>query len=253
MNEVLLKRLLGAGVLVVGTLILANLLPEPQVQPPPDGALTRVTYSLRPGTPQPQPIAEPPAASALVELAEAPPGVMPLPDPGPTPEPEMMREPVAPAAPAVPEQKTAPAPKPKPKPATKALAKTPEQAVPPKPASPALPTEPAPLEPQPQAAPSEPQPQPEAQLAKAEAVTTPAAATNAWFVQIGAFAQEANAAKSVQKLLDAGMSARQDTVVFKAGKRHRVRAGPYASREEADAHRAKAAGIGFVDARVARE
>jgi DedD protein len=245
MNEVLLKRLLGAGVLVVGTLILANLLPEPQMQPPPDGTLTRVTYSLRPGAPQPEPIAAPPAASAPIEVAEA------MPQPELTPETKPDLDPVSVAEPApapAPEQKAAPvvAPKPQKKPASKELAKAPEPVVQPK-ETPVQSSEPASPAPQPQ-----PEVQPEAQSAKAEAVT-PAPATDTWFVQIGAFALEANASKSVQKLLDAGMSARQDTVVFKTGKRHRVRAGPYASREEADAQRAKAAGIGFADARVARE
>jgi cell division septation protein DedD len=76
---------------------------------------------------------------------------------------------------------------------------------------------------------------------------------SAWYLQIGAFAQEDNATKTVAKLRDAGLQPHQDTITLKTGKRFRVRCGPFASQDEAEQGKVKAMQIGFADARVARD
>jgi cell division protein FtsN len=222
MNETLTKRLLGACALVGVTLILANLLPEPQAVPPSEPAAKRLTYDLRPTPPEMLQAPDGPTADPLpapaVAVAEATPSVI------------LEHKPEI-AAPVPPKAEVV-APKPKPKPKAK-----PQPAPPP-------------------TAEITPASEPEVVVAKAEApvaaAETPAAGP-AWFVQIGAFAKQTNAQQSMARLQKAGLRARQDTLEWKSGTRYRVRCGPFASREEAEAERVRATKLGFGDARLAHE
>ncbi|HZP11366.1 MAG TPA: SPOR domain-containing protein [Nevskiaceae bacterium] len=232
MNEVLTKRLLGACVLVGATIVLANLLPSPQAVPPTEEHAKRVTYDLRPA-PEVAKIEPPPPAP----VAEAP-----TPAQAPVETPAQSALPIAEAPP-----KPAVAPKPKPKPAVaKAVApppkKKPEPAPPPVQAAEAAPVDASPGEPS--ALAGEP-----AQPAAESAPTT----KQSWYLQIGVYSVEANAANSIAKLRKAGLQPHQGTISVKAGKVFRVRCGPFASQEEADQGKAKAVALGFKDARVARD
>ena len=280
MNQILAKRLLGAGVLVAVTLLLANLLPAPQSMPPPEAAAKRITYDLR----QPKIDIPPEQVQATLQAIDprqvvaqmAPPPAapnttrIPLDDPRLAHEraaasPPVVRAPVAPRV--TPAPKPRPPASPKPPPKAVAAAPAPSPTPPPdgnpaeakKAASPAVappstqpPTaeavaskNPEPL-PSPSPAKSEPPAPPPAEPAAAkeqsspqavvpapDAVTAKPMAAPAWYVQIGAFAKEANAEHSVRKLKQAGIVAKLDTVAFKAGPRYRVRCGPLTSSEEA--------------------
>jgi cell division septation protein DedD len=234
MNEVLAKRLLGACALVGVTLVLAKLLPSPQVVAPPEEHAKLVTYDLRPQPAEtkiesvPAPAAEvaPPAESAAVTVtppptvvAEAAPPKPAAPVPGAAAKPKTV---VAKAAPPV-KKKPAPAAppetKPEPTPVPAAATETAAAEVPA--AAPAAPPAPAPKE--------------------------------AWYLQIGAFAYEANAKKSAAKLRGAGLQPHEDTITMKAGRRFRVRCGPFGSQQEAEQQKTKAVEVGFADARVARD
>lgn len=91
---------------------------------------------------------------------------------------------------------------------------------------------------------SKPDPKP---AAKPELATAKAAAPTAqrFVIQVGAFAQDAGVKEARAKLESAGLRSYTQVVKTKDGKRTRVRAGPYASREEADraAAKAKTAGL----------
>lgn len=229
MNEVLGKRLLGACVLVGATIVLANLLPSPQAVPPPEEHAKRVTYDLRP----------------VPEVAKIEPPPAPAAEPAVPAQPAL--EPQAPAHPiAQPQPKPTVASVPKPKaPVAKPVA-PPKKKI--EPVSPPVQTaEAAPVEASPsEAAPRAAEPAPPA--------AEPAAAPKAgWYLQIGAFAHEANAKNSVAKLKQAGLQPREDTITMKAGKRFRVRCGPFSSQDEAEQSKAKAVAIGFGDARISRD
>ncbi len=78
------------------------------------------------------------------------------------------------------------------------------------------------------------------------AAAKPAAPTAQRFVvQVGAFAQDAGVKEARAKLGRAGLRSYTQVVKTKEGKRTRVRAGPYATRDEADraAAKAKTAGL----------
>lgn len=202
MNEVLGKRLLGACALVAVTLILANLLPDPQALPPSDQAAKRRSYDLRPAPPAPERIER---EAPPVVVASLPADTDPVPPPA---EPTPVR--------------------PKPAPPSK------------RPSTPPKPVTAATVEP------SVPKP---AVAEGAGAAPSPAS----WYVQIGAFAREANAQNSVRRLQQAGLQVRQDTIDGKLGRRYRVRCGPFTSREDAENERLRATKLGFGDARLAQE
>ena len=229
MNEVLGKRLLGACVLVGATIVLANLLPSPQAVPPPEEHAKRVTYDLRP-VPEVAKI-EPPPAPAAEPAAPVQPAIEP------------QAPPAHPVVQAPPKPTVAIAPKPK-APVAKPVA-PPKKKI--EPVSPPVQTaEAAPVEASPsEAAPRASEPAPPA--------TEPAPPKAGWYLQIGAFAHEANAKNSVAKLTHAGLQPREDTITMKAGKRFRVRCGPFASQQEAEQSKAKAVAIGFGDARISRD
>ena len=230
MNEVLAKRLLGACVLVGATIVLANLLPSPQAVPPPEEHAKRVTYDLRP-VPEVAKIEPPPAPASEPAMP-----VQPAIEPQAPPTHPIVEAPPKPAVAVAPKPKAAVA-KPVAPPKKKA-----EPAPPPVLTAEAAPVEASPTEAAPRA--SEPAP---------PATTAPPVPKAGWYLQIGAFAHESNAKNSVAKLKQAGLQPREDTITMKAGKRFRVRCGPFASQEEAAQSKAKAVELGFGDARVSRD
>lgn len=266
MNEVLGKRLLGACVLVAATLVLANLLPAPQRLPPPEAAAKHITYDLR----QPKVEIPPEQVQATLQAIDprrvvaqlAPPAPVAATVDVPLDDPHLAREravapPQVAAAPVVPHP--APLPKARTAASPKARPKTAEAATPP----PAVTTGDSPVQAKPEPIPTADSSTPAPEAAKERsspaadaqaAVTTSAAApAQIWYVQVGAFAKQANAEHSVQKLKKVGIAAKLDTVAFKAGPRYRVRCGPFASSGEAQSLRSRVAKAGFSDARVAAE
>jgi len=260
MNEVLLKRLIGACALVGVTVALANLLPEPSALPPPEPAAKRVAFDLRPAPPKPlgaateesaptsveEPSKPNEIASAAPPLAKSEAPVKPVeaePTTKPAPAPQHKAAPKPPVKvvkPAV-QQASKPAPKPLPKETSSAPTESPTHAkeMPPPPKESPAPEAPRQPETVAEAAPIAEPPEPKA--------------TQAWFVQIGAFAKESNAEQSFAKLKKAGLKAQQDRLEWKTGTRYRVRCGPFGSKEEAEAERARAAGLGFGDNSLAHE
>ena len=89
---------------------------------------------------------------------------------------------------------------------------------------------------------AKPQPRP---AAGAESGADSAKASGAFVVQIAAFSDRYGARSLVAKLKKVGFPAFTETVTTDKGTLHRVRVGPYASREVADAARAKLKAAGF--------
>jgi DedD protein len=81
--------------------------------------------------------------------------------------------------------------------------------------------------------------------AKTEARSDAAKATAGYVVQVAAFADRFGARSLVAKLKKSGFPGYTETVTTDKGTLHRVRVGPYASREVADAARAKLKAAGF--------
>ena len=71
------------------------------------------------------------------------------------------------------------------------------------------------------------------------------AAARGYGINVGLFADPANAQRTLARIRQAGLPARSDTVSLERGNRTRVRAGPFASRAEADqaARRIRALGL----------
>jgi DedD protein len=91
-----------------------------------------------------------------------------------------------------------------------------------------------------------PQPEPKASPKPEPSATKPMVASAQRFVvQVGAFAQDAGVKEARATLERAGLRSYTQVVKTKDGKRTRVRAGPYATRDEAEraAAKAKAAGL----------
>jgi DedD protein len=91
-----------------------------------------------------------------------------------------------------------------------------------------------------------PKPDPKPAAKPEPAAAKPAAPTAQRFViQVGAFAQDAGVKEARAKLESAGLRSYTQVVKTKDGKRTRVRAGPYATRDEAEraAAKAKTAGL----------
>jgi DedD protein len=148
------------------------------------------------------------------------------------PEPQVITESAADAGREVPPAATAPLPEkaPTPKPVAKAQDKPAEER---HAAAPA-------------AAPSKPA-APDASRAKALLEGKPAAADSGRFVvQVGAFGETAAARETRQKVEKLGLKTYTQVVETDAGKRIRVRVGPFSSRDEAQqaASKLKSAGLG---------
>ena len=83
---------------------------------------------------------------------------------------------------------------------------------------------------------------------KSEKAEKPAAGS--FIVQVAAFSNEEKVQEARDKLSAAGVKTYAEKVSVKGGEVTRVRAGPYASRDAADAARGKIAGLGFGTATV---
>lgn len=208
MDRVLLKRLLGAGVIVALAVIVLPF----ALQGEGYKAALRTDIPARPLPPQPLDTAsvEPPAD--VRELMEAPP---PLPVPAET-RMEPSRD-----APDVGGKAQAPKPPP-PEPEVKAAPKTQPQPPGPKPAMDA--------------------PRPAASLAGADAAARPGGAVAAkpmavgqWMIQLGSFSSESNAQHLRGQVQRAGIPCLIEPLDIEGRKVWRVRAGPFASQAEADA------------------
>ena len=77
-----------------------------------------------------------------------------------------------------------------------------------------------------------------------------APAEGAFAVQVGAFAAEDKVKEVRDKLSAAGIKTYTEKLDTKDGERTRVRAGPFAAREAADAAREQVRGLGFANANV---
>lgn len=236
MDEVLKRRIAGALVLLALSFVLVSLLPAPGLPTPEDG-LHIVTVDLDGQSVPP------------VEIVTRTPAELP------TTVPDGVPESAAPVAPATPSDPVA-----EPLPDTDASVADPAQQ-PPAPGSAAQPPRPAPkpvpmpTEPAPQKAPTAEAPKKKPAepapavvpvkpaVAPAAAATTrpaPAAATpppgsGSWFVQVGGFADVANAHQVQAQLKAQGFSGILSPAETARGTLYRVRAGPFANREQAQA------------------
>lgn len=73
-----------------------------------------------------------------------------------------------------------------------------------------------------------------------------------FYLNVGLFAEEANALRAVERLQKAKLPAFRQTLVNRHGERHRVRVGPYASRTESEKAAAKVQLLGL-DAQIFRK
>jgi len=78
-----------------------------------------------------------------------------------------------------------------------------------------------------------------------EGKATPAAASGRFVVQVGAYSDDAALRSARQRVERLGLKTYTQVVETGAGKRTRVRIGPYASRDEADAAAARVKGAGL--------
>lgn len=179
--------------------------PEDSTQPPASGVRTASVPAA-----VPLPAATLPAAAA--------PSAAPK-------EPANKPAPPAPPAPAAPKATTPPA-------AAKAPAKTPASATPP--AARAAASRPAPRTTPPR---TEPAKATTPTASGDPATATPAAVgtTAGYYINVGLFADEANARKAQARLLNEGLPAFRQELNNTNGRRIRVRVGPYDSRAKADA------------------
>lgn len=298
MNETLIRRLVGAGVLAAGALIVSLLLPQPnqppeleeglqvvEVQVDESGRMVEQSSGERPladGRDRSREDKGRPALSAgaderrdasdSVELAasgeadsrpptesgsepavaEQAPEVEELPE---EPVPDSRPKPVVPAPVSKPAEK--PALKPAEKPVQKPQAKPPE---PPRKTEAPKPSAPAPIKDAPKPAPAPatsktevatvakpdatppPSPKPEATATAPKPATPAAPGAVRWAVQAGSYADIANARQIQAQLKSLGYPSNITVIDTSGGARYRVRCGPFASREAADAARGRIAG-----------
>jgi len=217
------RRLIGAAVLLAAGVIGFPMLFETRPRPlPMDTPIEIRPRDLAAATP------------TAPSMAPAP--REPVPPPAPVPE--------AGAGVAIPAVPAASASTPPEEPAAPAPAAATPAAIPPQ----------AP-EPQPVAAapPARPPPEPPATRtddgARAQALlegkTAQAPASGRFVVQIGAYSDDAALRSARQRVEKLGLKTYTQVVETEAGKRTRVRIGPYASRDEADAAAAKVKGAGL--------
>jgi len=116
------------------------------------------------------------------------------------------------------------------------------------------PAAPAPTPPPTSAPTPAPPPPPEPPDLPAQSVSEPiaVAAPRGYGINVGLFADAANAQRTLARIRQAGLPARSDTVVLERGPRNRVRAGPFASRAEADQAAARIKALGL-EAQVFRQ
>jgi len=212
------RRLVGAAVLLLLGVVLFPLIFETKPRPLPMDLPITVASSGKAA----------PAATPVTPVRPAPPMITE------TAEPEPARAPAAPAVPAssapvmaapAPEVKAS-APVAAPAPKTKASAPAPTAAPPAKPPAPSTAATPPAATAAPTAPPAVP---------PSTATTPPAAdaAAGRFVVQVGAFADEATVRQTRQKVEKLGFKTYTQEVNTDAGKRVRVRLGPFATKEEA--------------------
>ena len=297
MNETLIRRLVGAGVLAAGALVVSLLLPQPNQPPELEEGLKVVEVqvdesgqmveqssgerSLADGRDRSREEKGRPALSAgdeerryaadAVELAasgeadirppktesgsepvvaEQAPEVEELPE---EPVPESRPKPVVPAPASKPAEKSAtkPAEKPAQKPQAKP-AEQPRKVEAPKPAAQAPIKDapkpaPAPATPKPEVATSakpdaRPPPSPKPEAAAPKPATPAASGAVRWAVQAGSYADIANARQIQAQLKSLGYPSNITVIDTSGGARYRVRCGPFATREAADAARVRIVG-----------
>ena len=218
--------------------------PVRPVPPEPAAPITPPDALLQPGTMPAQPVASEPAAlpsPAATDSATA--GQLPTSETMPNPVPAAASEqaPAPAAAPAAQPQPAASTP-----PAAAPLAQAADKVAPPKRPSP----------PQARArasAPDTPAAPPDTAASASTAQPLPSVGTApGYYINVGLFAEEANARKAQARLLNEGLPAfRQETQVGKK-RRLRLRVGPYSDRTAADAAAITIRAMGL-DALVARQ
>lgn len=280
MNETLIRRLVGAGVLAAGALIVSLLLPQPNQPPELEAGLKVVEVQVdesgrmveqfsdeRPladGRDRSREDKGRPALSAGTDERRYVPDSVELAASGETdirPPTESGSEPaVAEQAPEMEELPEEPVPESRPKPAGPAPnpqtkpAEPPRKTDAPKPAVPApikdapKPT-PVPATPKPEAATvakpdatPPPSPKPEATATAPKPVTPAAPGAVRWAVQAGSYADIANARQIQAQLKSLGYPSNITVIDTSGGARYRVRCGPFPTREAADAARGRIAG-----------
>jgi DedD protein len=106
-------------------------------------------------------------------------------------------------------------------------------------------TKPAAPESQPGASPPPTESKPDAKPASTDAKSAPAKTSGAFVVQVAAFSDRYGARALVIKLKRGGFPGYTEAVATDKGTLHRVRVGPYSSRDVADSARAKLKAAGF--------
>jgi DedD protein len=205
------RRLIGAAVLLLLGVLLFPLVFETQPRPLP----LDLPMVVAPGNGGAASVAAP----APVVAKAAPPATVPaaVPTVGVRPAPPMIIETAQPEPQPAPQTAPQPAPQAAPLPAAAPTAAPPAAAAPaPQPASP------------PAAAASKP-----SATAAAAAATAAQDAAGRFVVQVGAFADDATVRQTRQKVEKLGLKTYTQEVNTDAGKRVRVRVGPFATRDEA--------------------
>lgn len=214
MNDVLMRRLVGAGLLLLVAFVASLLLPTPQTEEP---TAAQISVGATDSEPALQVYnvavdAPPIPDQEEVQMGAYTPPTQALDDPGPAAEPDDSRRTFPLGADAAPNDAEAEPPAAEPAP------ESPPKAAP-KPVPKPTPKPPSTATPAPSAAPK--------------------AQGEIWFVQAGSYSQAGNAEQAKSKIRSLGYPVSSVTVKTDKGTFHRVRSGPYASREAADSARAR--------------
>jgi len=253
MNEVLLRRLVGAGVLFTAAFVAVWLLQGP-LAPDTSGNPKAVRYDLRapaaaPSEGKPPKSEVPPPGSTLEPATSGDVKTVPLAEaqkataPGtPAPAPPAARESV-PAIAAKPKEPAREAPKAvsaPAKPAAKAEGKPSSTA--PKTVSKSAPKAPA----------SKPAAK-SADSGKPKADTAKASSPPGWYVQAGSFSDETNARSAMQTLYGMGLQPALQSVQVDKTLWYRIRVGPYKAQADAQPTLKRVVQMGFKGAKVTKD
>lgn len=237
MDDVVKRRIAGALLLVVVAFIGVSLLPEVRHGTGESGVQI-VTIALDGSAPE---VIVPPTATVVPPVIAAPP---PMPAAAESAAPAVEGDADGESSGVVEDPGTEPAPEtpPPPKPAPAVVSKLPPVAAP----------APAPaVKPVQKAIQPAPAPIPEIKPAPPAAKPPPAStAAGSWYVQVGGFADIANAHQAQDRLKAAGQASIIAPAETARGTLYRVRAGPYSSREAATAARAALVAAGFAEPAV---
>jgi DedD protein len=252
-DDVVMRRVIGALALLCVALALVTFLPQPSSPDGGDAGVRKVTIDLA----APPPAPKGPAAPA----SNVPPPSVAAPMPAaPRPEEEepapVVEAPPAPPPAAVAAETPRP-PASSPTPAATKVASVVETPPPPKPASPkeVLPKQASPKEPVPKdAAPKDATPKEvakpvetpkEAPKPPSPAPVAKTAPTGAWLIQVGSFLDLTNAHVTQDRLKAAGYDSIISPLDTAKGTLYRVRAGPFASKDAALGAKPKVVALGF--------